>query len=580
VRSTITCAQAILNAVNQNGGCFNWDNNITTKIASKAIDLTILSRDSETNATMSDINITQLDLLSFSDATCSTLYDTTNLWSGNNKLDTNGCFNTASFYHDKAIKCAKIKITALQEGTSIESNSTDTFSIRPERFTLTPDLTGKLTSEQAYNFQVEAKNYQSETRTPDFNQSLTAPTSKLRFREGSPNDGSLEGTFSLHPNNLNFSDGLTTEGNFSFNNVGLVTLEINDTTWADVDSDDTPLVDRTIYGEQNLTFIPDHFDIAFTSPIMINHIDGNFTYLSNDLNMSAWLKNLSARLSAKGAQGGLMTNYETPQSLFYANDINITTSLTVLNNPIMITAPLSATNVHLSFLDGMSDINYSDVRFNYPRDYKVPSEPIMIDGSDANLSIHVADIIDTSVTGTNSSQFLGDATFYYGRMAPEDVKTGENSVPSKSLLEIYSTTTLAGFERETSRWYINKEDNFTQILGLMAKEKRDIASSTLAYTSAENLTTSNKGKITYDVVNTHDNSYKAFYHFNIDSWLWHSRYSDYNATSNCSEHPCFEYIYESENANITGIKSGNLNGSSFANDFNTSTKRKAIKLLR
>ncbi len=577
---TITCAQAILNAVNQNGGCFNWDNNITTKIADKPINLTILSRDKETNTSISDVNITKLELLSFSDAACTSLYNTSTLWDGNEAVDTNGCFNPASFTHNKAIKCAKVKITALYEGETVESNSSDTFSIRPEKFILTPTLDAKLISEHAYTFQVEAQSYQSTTRTPDFNQSLTTPTSSLLFREGSPNDGSLEGVFSLNPNNLSFTDGLTPEGNISFNNVGILTLEINDTTWAEVDSDDTPLAERRIYVEQNLTFIPDHFDIGFISPIMINHLDGDFTYLSNDLNMSAWLKNLSVTLSAKGEKGGLMTNYATPQSLFYANDLNITTSLHILNNPIMIIPPTSENGAHLSFIAGVADVNYSDVRFNYPRDYKVPSEPIMIDGGDANLSIQVSDIVDTTVRGEGTSLFSGDATFYYGKIVPEDIKTGEDSVPSKSLIEIYSTTNLSGFKKETSRWYINKDDNISTILGLLAKESRSISSATSTYTSAQNILTADKGVIPYDLVNTHDNSYKAFYHLDIPNWLWHSQYSDYNASSNCSEHPCFEYIYESENTNITGIQSGVFKGSAFASDFNTSTKRKAIKLLR
>lgn len=579
VRSPVICSQAIFNAVNRNGGCFNWNNNITTKVAGENINLTILTADeNDNNSSLKDVNITKLEMLSFTDVGCSTLYNTTEIWSGNEKV--NACFNPTAFTHNKAIKCAKIQITGIFEGESVESNSSDTFSIRPERFTITPDLTGKLISEHAYTFQVQAKNYQSETLTADFNQSLTTPTSTLRFREGSDNNGSLEGFFSLTPNNLSFSNGLTSEGNLSFNNVGLVTLDINDTTWAEVDSDDTPEIDRTIHLEQNLTFIPDHFDIAFTSPIMINHLDGNFTYLSNDLNMSAWLNNLSTVISARGEKGGLMSNYETPQSLFYANNIDITTSLVVKDNPVMTTAPLSKNNALLSFIDGKADINYSDVRFNYPRDFKVPSAPIMIDGSDANLSIQVTDIVDTSVTGENNTLFAGDTTFYYAKLVTEDVKTGENSVSSESLVEIYSSAALVGFERITSSWYINKEDSFSEILGLMAKESRNISSSTSAHTTAHNLTVANKGHISYDLVNTHDNSYKAFYHFNIQSWLWHSKYNDYNATSNCSEHPCFEYIYESENANMTGIQSGHLNSSSFANDFNNSTKRKAIKLLR
>ncbi len=577
---TITCAQAILNAVNQNGGCFNWDNNITTKIADKPIDLTILSRDKETNSTLSDVNITRLELLSFSDVACNTLYETTTLWEGNATVDSEGCFNPASFTHNKAVKCAKVRITALYEGENIESNSSDTFAIRPEKFILTPTLDGKLTAEHSYSFHVEADNYQSNTPTADFNQTLPTPTSSLRFREGSPNDGSLEGTFNFLPSDLNFSNGLTSEGSIQFNNVGIVTLEINDTTWAEVDSDDTPLAERRIYLEQNLTFIPDHFDITFTSPIMTNFLNGTFTYLSNDLNMSAWLKNLSITISAKGEQGGLMTNYATPQSLFYANDLNITTTLTVLNNPIMIAPPSSENGVHLSFLRGVADLNYSDVAFNYPRDYKSPSEPIMITGNDANLSMTVQDSIDTAVNGENSTLFAGAATFYFGKIVTEDVKTKEDLLSTQSFIQIYSSTNLSGFAQITSHWYINKDDNISTLKAITAKEKRTFSSDTSSFTQAQNILNANKGKITYDLINSHDKTYKAFYHLDIPNWLWYSRYSDYNASSSCADHPCFTYIYESENANETGIKSGTYQGSTFATDLNTSIKRKAIKILR
>jgi len=239
-----------------------------------------------------------------------------------------------------------------------------------------------------------------------------------------------------------------------------------------------------------------------------------------------------------------------------------------------------STHTQATFIEGKADINYSDVRFNYPRDFTLPSEPIMIDGNDSNFTIQVVDVVDTSVKGGASSSMLGSATFYFGRVVPEDVKTGKNTLPSRSLVEIYSTASLAGFEKETSRWYINKEDNFSEISALSAKEKRASSSTTSTYTSAQNIRISNKGRMNYDLINTHNDAYKAFYHLNIASWLWHSRYNDYNATSNCSEHPCFEYIYDSESSNMRGITSGINDGSSFANDFNNTNRRKAIKLLR
>ncbi len=555
------------------------DRNISTKIAAQSFDLTLAALD-EANNGYQDFNGT----------VCTQVVDAghgnspKSGWIKSLFTETNS--TTVTYNIPTAIQNTRVNITwknNTDTGCPLadEDNSTlssDNFAVRPQKFIFQGLPSGKLIAEHPYTFQISAKDAQNNT-TSEYNQSIT-PTSTLRFRENSINDGSLQGSFSFSPSPIQFVNGLSNENNLSFNDVAIVTLELNDTSWCAVDSDDTPVTERTIYKEQNLTFIPDHFNVNFNTPIMTNHLDGNFTYLSNDLNMSAWLKNLSVTVTAKGEHNATMTNYETPQSLFYANDINITTALHVPNSPIMISPPSSQNNAHLTFIDGVADLNYSDVRFNYPREYQTPHNPIMIDGSEANLSVFVADVIDTAVIGEKNSTFAGDATFYFGKTVTEDVKTGQNSVPAKTVLEIYSPTKLSGFEQVTENWYVNKEDNFSTIIGLMAKESRDINSATSAYATAQNLTTASKGYINFNVINTHNKAYKVFYHLNIPKWLWYSRYNDYNATENCSEHPCFEYIYTSANTNITGIKSGDFNGSAFSHDFNSSNKRKAIKLLR
>ncbi len=567
----IICSQAIFNAVNRNGGCFNWDNNITTKIAGSPIDLTILSADeNDNNNSLSDVNVTKLELLSFSDASCSTLYDTTELWSGNEEVNSSACFNPVSFTHNKAVKCAKIKITGIYDGNSVESNATDTFSIRPDKFVLTSSdaLTQKLISEHDYTFQAHAVNSDGTTTTDDYNTSLT-PANKKYFRDGS--DGSaMDGAF-LPTANFAFTNGVTADTTLSFNNVGDIGLDLNDTTWAEVDSDDTPLIDRTIYLEQNLTFIPDRFEITFDqTPTMDNH-GRSFTYFANDLvHMSADLKNLDFKITALGEKGATMTNYRDPQDKWFANNIDLSLQLTVEQTPT-----LSAETITQSdFIGGVKTISYAERHFNFGRDRNVTKNPISLDGANSDINITAIDSIDHEVNATKHQTFTGNATFYYGRVITKDIKTNKTDVNATQRVQIYSTTPLTGFEQESLSWYLNKEDDFSDI-NYTDEDKRKLT------TTATNQNSATNGKATFTIGAGTDKSYKKFYHLSIDPWLWYSRYEDYNFTtdSTCASHPCFEYIYEAAN-NTIGIKSGNFKGASFDNNFTYTRKRKAIKIMR
>ena len=98
---------------------------------------------------------------------------------------------------------------------------------------------------------------------------------------------------------------------------------------------------------------------------------------------------------------------------------------------------------------------------------------------------------------------------------------------------------------------------------------------------------STNGIVTFDVSNSNSSSYKAYYHVDTPSWLWRSSYNSYdftdgNSSSNCSSHPCFEYIFmtnSNQNSGV-GIRSGTFGGASFKNDFNSTITKKAIKVMR
>jgi hypothetical protein len=556
-------------------------------VAGSHINLTILSGDeNDNNNSLVDVNITKLELLSFNDTACSVLYATNQLWSGNQAVDSSGCFAISALTHDKAIKCAKIKITGIFEGESKESNSTDTFSIRPDKFILTNLPTGSLTAEHNYTIRANALNSDGSTITEDYDISIT-PSHKKYFRDNS--DGStLDGTFEPTVN-FSFSDGVSADTYLNFNNVGKIGLELNDTVWAEVDSDDTPLIDRTIYIEQNLTFIPYNFDINYTAtPTMTNYDDGVFTYFANTpTQMGAKLTNLDVTITAVGENGGVMTNYQNPQATYFANNSDFVLGLSVENNPtISSDINESSTDKDLGFALGVATLTYADLDFNYGRERNITKEPITINGNSSDINITVIDHIDTEVNATKVQTFDGNATFYYGRILFEDIKTTDTPTSGNSKILIYATSPIGTFKQESSSWYLNEDDNITslQTTDLYPRKRRNYDSTDLVGdTSASTVSTITAGEFSYDVIRADTTkSLKAIYHIETPTWLWYSRYNDYSfiPTSNCSQHPCFEYIFQSPNNSTSGIRSGDFNGTKFQQNLNTKIKKRAIKLLR
>ncbi len=581
LRATVTCAQAIFNAVNQNGGCFNWENNITTQIAGDPIRLTILAADRDTNTTLTDANITKLELLSFSDPICTTLYSVEEIWNGNSAVDSSGCWNPANIIHNKAIRCAKIRITGIFEGNSVESNSTDTFAIRPKSYILQNIPTGKLTAEHLYTFKAVAVNSDGTTQTPDYNTTVTPQANKY-FRDGS--DGSaMAGVFTPTADFV-FTDGVTADTSLSFDNVGIIGLELNDTSWAITDADDTPLAERTIYLEQNLTFIPAKFQITFpTAPVMRNYNDGTFTYYANDLtNMHASLRNLSFTVTALGENNAVMTNYQNPQTTYFANNSDFSLGLAVEHNPNLSADINESSTKDLNFSAGVATINYNDIAFNFTREHNVTLEPLVMQGANSQIEINVTDSIDTTVSGHKTETFSDSATFYYGRIVTDDLRTADTPVPHKVSFAVYSTNPLSGFDQYTQNWYINKLDSFSSWQSIIPKINRSLSSNIQNSASISNEAGTLAGVKTFDLVaNPANQAFKAFFHLDIPAWLWYSRYEsyDFGATSSCATHPCFAYIFDYDDQGV-GIGSGDFKGASFDHNITATPKRKAVKLLR
>jgi len=306
--------------------------------------------------------------------------------------------------------------------------------------------------------------------------------------------------------------------------------------------------------------------------------------------MGANLKNLSFSVKALGKSGSIMTNYQNPQNMYFANNIDFYLGLDIEHNPNLSSDINESSVKDLNFTAGVAVVTYADLKFNFTRDRLVPKNPLFIDGSSSDINVSLFDRNDTLVKGSKLQRFDANATFYYGRLRTSDIKTTYSPVKSELTLETYwdgsgSRIVPLSFVQNTSLWYINNDDDAISIMQNtdfypMKSRKLQTAVSGVGV----NVDTPNPkdGKVEFKVTKTDTTSaQKIFYHVDIPNWLWYSKYEDYNFStgSSCAEHPCFEYIFDYKN-DTTGIKSGGFNGSSFDNSFDSGIKKKAIKLLR
>ncbi len=599
--------EALFNAVDRSLVCnaaLDWDNNLTTKVAGSDISLSILAKDSVTGAP-AEANITNVQLRYFAsgdNTRCSgTSYRQVDICSGGCGLtDASGCLSLdfPASANDRAAKCVEVNIKGREITASrvSESNSSDNFSIRPDaiRF-ISPAADANLTAEREYFYAggVTALYSDGSEAVRDYNTTLLPQGVKL-MRNGEAN-ASLAGT--LVASAALFANG-SGDLNISFSDVAKVTLYLEDTSWCAVDSDDTLAESRRIYGERNVTFIPSRFNVQFFSAPFIEDNDSaqRFTYLSNDLNMSAWARNLTVVVTALGEKNSTMQNFSNPMDRLFADPVDISA---VLNLPAKhsvarrLFEPGSFTGADINFSSGEAFVNYADVPFNYDRSYTIPKDPFIVSGSEANMSVTVADAVYPAVAGAVFTTFDGNATFYYGRLRAEDIATTYRSVENIVEIEVFDETGSAfvdGFVQNSLRWFRNKKHTGSSSGAI--KEANVTAGSSLAGAADGTIFVTvdryDTGTAVLEINNSEPASKSRTIHLNIDRWLWYvpSGFGgayDYSSSSDCGHHPCFRYSFETKGGS-GGVISGDFNGSDFdteSMDLNATFERKeGVKLFR
>ncbi|WP_457593413.1 LamG-like jellyroll fold domain-containing protein, partial [Hydrogenimonas sp.] len=601
----------IFNAVDYTTVCsasLDWDDNLTTKRAGEAYRLSILAKEAESGLPM-EANITQVDLYYFTGGDtqrCSGIpYRSVTICGGGcGVTDLSGCMalTVPLSLNDRAAACVQVHIAgkdinATASVDANESNSSDNYAVRPDRFLfLQPPAEANLTAEHDYFYAGGATTVSADgtAGVPDYNTSLAVGGIK-RMRNGEAN-ASLAGTFSAA--GVVFADG-SGDLNISFSDVADLTLTLKDLSWAAVDSDDTPLSDRRVYGEVNVTFIPHRFDVVFFSAPYIEDNDTaqHFTYLSKDLNMSAWARDLTAVVTAKGEKGGTLQNFSAPMDRLFADPVDVSP---VLNLPAKHSAassigtPQPQTGADLNFSTGEAFLRYSDVPFNYDRAFDTPLNPFLLGGAEANISVSVTDATYPAVAGSVFSVFDGNATFYYGRLRAEDIATTYPSVENVAEIEVYddgASPFVSGFVQNSLRWFRNEKQTSRSSGGI--KEANATTGASLADTKDTSIVVGfdryGSGTAVLEINNTTAVSKSRTIHLDIDPWLWYAPEGfgaayDYGAASDCSMHPCFRYTYDVKGGGSGGVLSGDFNGSDFAAqpiDSNATFERKeGVKLFR
>ncbi|SFV54311.1 MSHA biogenesis protein MshQ [hydrothermal vent metagenome] len=374
-------------------------------------------------------------------------------------------------------------------GLHLTLHKGDHFSVRPTHFISTlgsnPDM---IKSGHEHNITLTAYSG-NKARTKNYNAGLS--TIELDAKPKTKNnifDANLHGTMK----SLSTSTALIAEGISSlnkdgsgrhdvlplvFDDVGKIEFGIIDKTWSNRDNsygDDSPqrcmsLSEINSIQAQNsssrgvrkpfsswictesnktITYIPDHFEISASS--IQNHNNGDFTYLSKDLNMSA---NIGLTISAKN-KGGVTTSNFSKEEYWYEMPIKVLLNVKKEhpdgNNVIKLDIPNE--NL-LGFTKGTYTILPADkkIAFNYDRFNNQLINPFDVNGTDTLL-----DDFDISVdiTSEYSSDLIiegegnitgGSATFFYAKAKPnrlfyEDITSNKVNTPIS--ISIYCDPTV------------------------------------------------------------------------------------------------------------------------------------------
>ena len=455
------------------------DRNISTKIANREFGLIIASLDAsrqnlETKEGI-DIEYRLYDFasqqavtnwLAFSPATAATILPRFTIKEAYRdiRVQFKFCSTTANGYTEL------LPLNRCLEEDGLDLNTTtfssDNFAIRPKNLTIAPQSDPIYAGKKA----LLAIIAQDDTANPTANYNPTQQTYPLQriLTKYMPDDtinNALAGETTLY--SYSFEDGNATDVTLSYDDIGKVKISFEDQEWSRVDADDTAAncqndddsIGRYSCGERIFYFIPDHF--ALLSPTIHNHQSGSFTYLSNDLNLSAVL---SVRVEAQNAQNQITKNFDKGS---WEQWINASIVVDTPHKDLLQQSGIDHTTI--GFEDGVATIAWDDannsknIRFNFKRQKNQPLNPFAIEGEKLQLKVETsyATGFDLNATTTATQK----ATFLYGRTHASRQRFSGNKGVANIYFESYcfgdscdKTLLPDGINSKHSddlRWYIN-----------------------------------------------------------------------------------------------------------------------------
>lgn len=365
--------------------------------------------------------------------------------------------------------------------------SRDRFAIRPFSYKIDANETG-LIGKRMYQFSFVANQFNAPT-TPSINYNQTIDNALGRIATtqlSTPVGCGLAAPVETVSNPIPFGNGQAS-ALVVYTNIGSVDFNITDSHWtlASQDQDKADCITNSasntpdanskigcnIQGSQQFTFLPK----SFQNSLQVQNFANNFTYISNDGNMSAQALLTTTALLEDNTTA---TNYTAG---CFARNINYTISL--INNPTTwLNGTPTAINRIRYFEDGITsnfennntigasefsstEGNFTNgtasnltMLFNLTRTANLPDEPFNISKNDFNITT-----IDVNGTiGVDFNRSIDqNTTFYYGRVYAPDYR-GVSPIAASIYYEVYcndcnrTTFNITGNQSPNSfMWYQN-----------------------------------------------------------------------------------------------------------------------------
>ena len=388
--------------------------------------------------------------------------------------------------------------------------SRDNFAIRPMTYSIDLNET-RLIGGKQYRFDLNATRYANpadDSNVSGYNQTITQDVDRnvsegLKLPITCINPRLNENRRAL-TTAITFTEGRNTTARYTFNEIGDVNISVDDKLWTQVDrslyntkgfsdciendarstANANGQIGCNISGGKIFHFFPQAFRNTLTLQDFHSANDGNFTYLSNDNNMTAHIniattaildditpatdndnptaQNYTANCFARDINTSIALITLPANNEWLTNDSNATERINFFEDKVTTHSELNATGrSRLStregnFTDGIANIM---INFNFDRNISTPEEPFHIAKNDFNIT----QIIDQNNTiGSDFNRTIDqNSTFYYGRVYSTNYR-GQSPITTAIRYEVYCKNcapmafqAIGAQSPESLMWYQN-----------------------------------------------------------------------------------------------------------------------------